>query len=156
MTQAVKSLPAMQETWVRSLRCEDPLEKEMATHSSTLAWKIPRIEEPGGLQSMGSQRVGHNWAVSLFIKARPQSRDDQERFVSQMEKTRRGWQGVRPGATSAEPACAHRQSIWPCGLSCEPWLKNSKNASLPTGHHLQSDITEAHWTISPQTKDTWL
>ena len=60
MTQAVKSLPAMQETWVRSLGWEDPLEKEMATHSSTLAWKIPRIEEPGGLQSMGSQRVGHN------------------------------------------------------------------------------------------------
>ena len=60
MTQAVKSLPAMQETWIRSLGWEDPLEKEIATHSSTLAWKIPWIEEPGGLQSMGSQRVGHN------------------------------------------------------------------------------------------------
>ena len=60
MTQAVKSLPAMQETWIRSLGWEDPLEKEIATHSSTLAWKIPWIEEPGGLQSMGSQRVRHN------------------------------------------------------------------------------------------------
>ena len=56
----VKRLQAMQETWVQSLGQEDPLEKEMATHSSTLAWKIPWTEEPGRLQSMGSQRVGHN------------------------------------------------------------------------------------------------
>ena len=53
----VKTLPAMQETWVQSLDQEDPLEKEMATHSSVLVWRIPRTEEPGGLQSMGSQRV---------------------------------------------------------------------------------------------------
>ena len=57
---AVKNLPATQETWVPSLGQEDPLEKEMATHSSTLAWKIPWTEEHGGLQSMGSQRVGQN------------------------------------------------------------------------------------------------
>ena len=56
----VKCLPAMQETWVRSLGREDPLEKEMAPHSSTLAWKIPWTEESGGLQSMESQRVGHD------------------------------------------------------------------------------------------------
>ena len=56
----VKNLPAMQETQVKSLGWEDPLEKEMATHSRTLAWKIPWTEEPGRLQSMGSQRVGHN------------------------------------------------------------------------------------------------
>ena len=56
----VKSLPTMQETQVRSLGREDPLEKEMATHSSTLAWKIPWTEEPGRLQSMRSQRVGHD------------------------------------------------------------------------------------------------
>ena len=56
----VKRLPAVRETWVRSLGWEDLLEKEMATHSSTLAWKIPWAEEPGGLQSMGSQRVGHD------------------------------------------------------------------------------------------------
>ena len=54
----------MQETWVWFLGGEDPLEKEMATHSSTLAWKIPWTEEPGGLQSMGSQRVGHDWTTS--------------------------------------------------------------------------------------------
>ena len=55
----------MQETQVRSLRWEDPLETEMATHSSTLAWKIPWTEESGRLQSMGSQRVRHDWATSL-------------------------------------------------------------------------------------------
>ena len=60
VAQMVKRLPAMQETWVRSLGQEDPLEKEMATHSSILAWRIPWIVEPGRLQSMGSQRVGHN------------------------------------------------------------------------------------------------
>ena len=58
--QLVKNLPAVQETWVRSLGLEDPLEKETATHSSILAWKISWIEDPGGMQSMGSQRVGHN------------------------------------------------------------------------------------------------
>ena len=56
----VKHLPAIWETWVQSLGQEDPLEKEMATHSSTLAWKIPWTEEPGKLQSMGSLGVGHD------------------------------------------------------------------------------------------------
>ena len=56
----VKSLPAIWETGVQYLGWEDPLEKEMATHSSILTWRIPWTEEPGGLQSMGSQRVGHN------------------------------------------------------------------------------------------------
>ena len=56
----VKNSPAMQETQLQSLNQEDPLEEDMATHSSTLAWRIPWMEEPGGLQSMGSQRVGHN------------------------------------------------------------------------------------------------
>ena len=59
VAQRLKRLPAMQETWVRSLGREDPLEKEMAAHSSVLAWRIPWTEEPGGLQSMGSQRVQH-------------------------------------------------------------------------------------------------
>ena len=60
MAQTVKNLSAMWETWVSSLGQEDPLEKGMPTHSSVLAWRIPRTEEPGGLQSMGSQRVGHD------------------------------------------------------------------------------------------------
>ena len=61
VAQLVKNLPAMQETPVKSLGQEDFLEKEMATHCSILAWEIPWIEEPGGLQPMGSQRVGHDW-----------------------------------------------------------------------------------------------
>ena len=60
MAQTVKRLPAMWETWVQFLGREDPLEKEMALHSSTLAWKIPWTEEPDRLQSMGSHRVGHD------------------------------------------------------------------------------------------------
>ena len=60
MAQKLKRLPAMWETWVRSLGQEDPLEKEMATHSGILAWRIPWTEEPGGLQSTGSQRVRHD------------------------------------------------------------------------------------------------
>ena len=60
MAQTIKRLPTMQETQVQSLGWEDLLEKAMATHSSILAWKIPWMEEPGRLQSMGSQRIGHN------------------------------------------------------------------------------------------------
>ena len=60
MAQIVKNLPAVQETWVQSLGWEDPLEKGMAIHSSTLAWRIPRTEESGRLQSMESQKVTHN------------------------------------------------------------------------------------------------
>ena len=60
MAQMVKNLPAMQETWVLSVGQEDLLEKEMATHSCILAWEIPRMEEPGGLQSMKLQRVGRD------------------------------------------------------------------------------------------------
>ena len=60
VAQRVKRLPAMRETWVRSLGQEDPLEKEMATHSSILDWGIPLTVEPGRLQSLGLQRVGHD------------------------------------------------------------------------------------------------
>jgi len=67
VAQRLKRLPGMWETLVRSLGREDPLEKEMATHSSTLAWRIPWREEPGRLQSMGSQRVRHDWVTSLLL-----------------------------------------------------------------------------------------
>ena len=67
VAQMVKCLPTLQETQVRSLGGEDPLEKEMANHSSTLAWKIPRTEEPGRLQFMGLQRVRHDWVTSLHF-----------------------------------------------------------------------------------------
>ena len=63
----VKCLLAMRKTWVQSLDWKDPLEKEMATHSSTLAWKIPWMEEPGRLQSMGLQRIRHDWETSHWL-----------------------------------------------------------------------------------------
>ena len=63
MAQTVKDLPAMQETWVRSLDLEDPLEEGMAIRSSILAWRIPWTEEPGKLESLRSQRIGHDLAI---------------------------------------------------------------------------------------------
>ena len=67
VAQLVKNLPSVQETWVWLLGWEDPLEKQIATHSSSLALKILWTEEPGGLQSMWSQRVGHNWATNTDL-----------------------------------------------------------------------------------------
>ena len=67
VAQMVKDLTAIWETQVRSLGGEEPLEKELATHYSLLAWRIPWTEEPGGLRSMGSQRVGHNLATNTHI-----------------------------------------------------------------------------------------
>ena len=66
MTQTLKNLPETWETQVQSLGQENPLEKGMATHSSILAWRIPWTEEPDGIQSMGSQRVGHDWVTNTF------------------------------------------------------------------------------------------
>ena len=74
VAQTVKHLPTTRETWVRPLGREDPLEKEMATHSCILAWKIPWTEEPGRQQSMGSQRVRHDWATS-HTRMQPQKED---------------------------------------------------------------------------------
>ena len=74
VAQMLKNLPAVWETQVRFLGQEGPLEKEMAAHSSTLAWKIPWTEEPGGLQPMGSQRVRHDLATELARMPSPQSK----------------------------------------------------------------------------------
>ena len=74
MSQTVKNPPAMQETWVHS-PWEDLLEEEMATHSSILAWRIAWTEEPGGLQSMGSQRVGHDCTENVLLVYRKILRD---------------------------------------------------------------------------------
>ena len=97
----LKLLPAMRETQVRSLGWEDPLEKEMATHSSILAWRIPWMEEPGRLQSMGSQRVGHYWATSLslftFMLLWYKGRRAR-RFWAKTKEIERGWDtGVSNG-----------------------------------------------------------
>ena len=70
MAQIIKNLPAMQETWIQYLGQEDPLESEMATHSSILAWRSPRTEEPGRLQSVVLQRVGQGWATNTFIRSK--------------------------------------------------------------------------------------
>ena len=67
VAQMVKNLPAVWETWVQSLGREDPLEGGMATHSRILAWRSPRTEEPGGLQCMGSQRIGHDRVTNTFL-----------------------------------------------------------------------------------------
>ena len=72
--QTVKHLPTMRETWVPSLGQEDPLEKEMATHSNIVAWKIPWPEGLSRLQSMGSQRVRHDWATSLSLSQKVKNR----------------------------------------------------------------------------------
>ena len=104
----VKHLPAMQETRVWSLSQDNPLEKEMATHSSTLAWKIPWMEEPGGLQSMGSQRGGHDRATSLLL---------QRNFPTQ---------GSNPGLLH------HRQVLYHLSYSC--WnLGNRKRVNMENG-----------------------
>ena len=78
MVQMVKTLPAMRETWVRSLGWEDPLKKGMTAHSSILAWRIPWTEEPGGLQSMESPRVRHDQATNFHfsLKNQPYSGSD--------------------------------------------------------------------------------
>ena len=91
VAQLVKNLPAMWETWVRSLSWEDPLEKEMATPSRILAWKIPWVEEPGVLQSMGLQRVGHNWATSLYTWFYPVHADSFSPDISQLHVELKGW-----------------------------------------------------------------
>ena len=70
MAQTVKNLPTMQETQVQFLGWEDPLQKGMTTHSSVLVWRIPLTDEPGGLQSMGSQRVGHDCVTNTTGQAR--------------------------------------------------------------------------------------
>ena len=71
VAQTAKNLPAMQETWAPSLGQEDLLEKRMDSHSSVLAWRIPWTQEPAGLQSMGLQRVRHNWATNTFTSVFP-------------------------------------------------------------------------------------
>ena len=95
----VKKLIAMQETWIRSLGQKDPLEKEMATHSSIFAWRIPWTEEPGRLQSMASQRIGYNLGTFTFtfscmfycFEVRNQSRDIQQHSSSNVPAMHCSW-----------------------------------------------------------------
>ena len=104
VAQRLKRLSVMQETPVQSLGWEDPLEKEMATHSNILAWRTPWTEEPGRLQSTGSQRVGHDWATSLSLP----------------------WDGLPWQLNGKEPACQcrrcqrHRFDPW---IGKIPWRR---------------------------------
>ena len=93
VAQTVKHQPTMRETQVRSLGQEDPLEKETATHSNIHAWKIPWTEEPGGLQSMGSQRVGHNWATLLHFTSTLMTDKWRGTIEPLDEGERGGWKG---------------------------------------------------------------
>ena len=98
VAQMVKNPPAMWETWVQSLGWEDPLEKGMAIHSSILAWRIPRTEEPGGLQSMGSHGVGHGSATAPVLLMRQRSASFQKRFINT------GFSGIQRQASPAFPS----------------------------------------------------
>ena len=88
VAQLIKNLPALQETWVRFLGQEYPLEKEMATHSSVLAWRIPWIEEAGGLQSIGLHSVGHNQATKQQQHGKPLGHSDQIRSYQSLSRVR--------------------------------------------------------------------
>ena len=93
MAQRLKCLPGMRETWVRSLGQEAPLQKEMATHSSTLAWRIPWRKEPGRLQSMGLQRVRHDWATSYCHGLWQWGRQRPTPCKKVQEVSQRSWDG---------------------------------------------------------------
>ena len=118
VAQRLKHLPGMWETWVQSLGREDPLEKEMATHSSTLAWRIPWREEPGRLQSMGSQRVGHDWVASLtsltYVKKRVWNSG---RAISQEKKK------IKCESGFSRTFILDRASMW---LNTYPWRERKR------------------------------
>ena len=120
IAQAVKNLSAVQETWVRSLSREDPLEKEMTTHSSVLAWRIPWMEEPGGLPSMGSHRVGYDWSdLAAAAAAATRLKIRLTWGLSLLvQVSREGWKS--PGECQVlGPALAICES-WPRALSQRP------------------------------------
>ena len=91
VAQMVKNLPAMPETWVLSQGWEDPLKKGMATHSSILAWRIPWTEEPGRLQSMGSQRVRHAWTTFIHVTSLHDGKEHQEENIHHCGKEDSGF-----------------------------------------------------------------
>ena len=96
VAQLVKNLPVMQETWVRSLGREDPLEEEMETHCSTLAWEMPWTEELGGLQSIALQRFGHDWTdrqaslIAQLVKNLPVMQETLVRFLGWEDPLEKG------------------------------------------------------------------
>ena len=119
----------MQETRVQSLSREDPLEKEMAAHSSTLAWKIPWMEEPGRLQPMGSQRVGHDWVTSLSLSWRP----TRPFRTNTQKRCPFHYRGLEWKSRKSRDTWSNRQ-MWPWTTE---WSRAKANRVLPrecTGH----------------------
>jgi len=114
VAQMIKNLPAVRKTWFQSLGWEDPLEKEMATHFSILAWRIPWTEELGGLQSMGSQKVRHIWVTNACFSFRV-------------------WRTSRSESLGSPQACkAHSHSGHMCGLLDPPvYLRTFKSPYSP-------------------------
>ena len=105
------------ETQIRFLGQEDPLEKEMATHSSTLAWRIPWTEEPGGLQSVGSQRVGHE----LETKQQQQWRSSRWKQCWFTTKPEQGWESSRPKSSCVPLSKSRAPDLWDSVLPCFQW-----------------------------------
>ena len=148
VAQTVRHLPTMWETWVRSLGWGDPLEKEMATQSSTLAWKILWMEEPGRLQSMGPQRVGYDWKTSLSLHLTELNKTKVSRLPKDMGKLfvklswklfilltsiyfwRREWQPTPvflPGKSHGQRSLAG-YCLWECPRELDmTWRLNSNN-----------------------------
>ena len=116
VAQMVKNLPATQETRVRSLDWEVPLEKGMAIHSSILAWRIPGIEKSGGLQSVGSQRVGHNWATNTHTHTHTHTHI----ITTQLRHLQ--FLSLRNGDTAEDIRCCCCYTVFSCvQLFVTPW-----------------------------------
>ena len=144
MAQRVKCLPAMRETRVRSLGQEDPLEKEMATHSSILAWRLPWTEEPGRLQFMGSQRVGHDWATSLSLSLFQRNQRSNCQYPLDQRKSK----GVpEKYLLLLYWLC---QSLWLCGFST---LENSSRDGNIRSPYLPSEKLACR---SPKPLTVWI
>ena len=138
----VNNTPAMRETWVQSLGWEDPLEEGMATHSSILAWRIPWTQEPGGLQSMASQKVGHSWMTKHSTQLE-QNRDVLEcaelHFWNREQKCGncRGT-GLCRKVTKSESGSSLPPGLFPLGSLCSPSFSflflQAGFFSVPVGH----------------------
>ena len=148
MAQLVKNLPKMWETWVQSLGWEDPLEKEMATHSSILAWKIPWTEEPGRLWSMGSQTVGHDWAtftslrMTISVGTERAFAENSTSILTNSQLLPAGYRENTPQHTRSHIWQTHskRNTQWwkAKSLPAKIWNK----AKMPQSHHCYSIVLE--------------
>ena len=150
VAQTVKRLPTMRETWFQSLGGEDPLEKAMAPHSSILAWKIPWTEEPGRLQSMGSQRVRHNWVTSLSLMETQTWRTD---LWTQCGKGEWGvhWEG---GIKTYTLPYVKLDSQWEFAV-CLRELKNCDNLDGWDGVGGRREVQEERYIYIPITNSCW-